>query len=135
MAALPNRHEIAPVSGDKVSIVSLRHPVSAPSAVLSRLSRRADRPGFSSCSREQLPGATEGYTQATFCILEEDHTLGNLLRWMLMKKCVPPLVSTASCPTVWADLNLVSLQPFGGILRLQVRLPATVFRRLVPLRC
>ncbi|GAA5871064.1 hypothetical protein JCM3774_005101 [Rhodotorula dairenensis] len=52
MAALPNRHEIAPVSGDKVSI---------------------------------LPGATEGYTQATFCILDEDHTLGNLLRWMLMK--------------------------------------------------
>ncbi|POY74851.1 hypothetical protein BMF94_2124 [Rhodotorula taiwanensis] len=52
MATLPNRHEIAPVSGDKVSI---------------------------------LPGATEGYIQATFCILEEDHTLGNLLRWMLMK--------------------------------------------------
>ncbi|GAA6020955.1 hypothetical protein JCM11491_001562 [Sporobolomyces phaffii] len=46
------RHEIAPVSGDKVSI---------------------------------LPGATEGLTQATFCILEEDHTIGNLLRWMLMK--------------------------------------------------
>jgi DNA-directed RNA polymerase I and III subunit RPAC2 len=41
---------------------------------------------------EQLPGATEGYTQATFCILEEDHTLGNLLRWMLMKKCAPSLV-------------------------------------------
>ncbi|GAA5825531.1 hypothetical protein JCM10212_003598 [Sporobolomyces blumeae] len=32
-----------------------------------------------------LPGATEGLTQATFCILEEDHTIGNLLRWMLMK--------------------------------------------------
>ncbi|GAA5934113.1 hypothetical protein JCM1841_006834 [Sporobolomyces salmonicolor] len=32
-----------------------------------------------------LPGATEGYTQATFCILEEDHTMGNLLRYMLMK--------------------------------------------------
>jgi hypothetical protein len=24
----------------------------------------------------------------TYCILEEDHTLGNLLRYMLMKKCV-----------------------------------------------
>ncbi|GAA5928191.1 DNA-directed RNA polymerase core subunit RPC19 [Sporobolomyces koalae] len=32
-----------------------------------------------------LPGATEGLTQATYCILEEDHTIGNLLRWMLMK--------------------------------------------------
>ncbi|BGP39859.1 RNA polymerase subunit AC19 [Rhodotorula kratochvilovae] len=50
--AQANRHESAPVFGDKVQI---------------------------------LPGATEGFTQATFCILEEDHTLGNLLRWMLMK--------------------------------------------------
>ena len=105
MAALPNRHEIAPVSGDKVSIVSLRLPCLSPARLLSHLWRRADRTGFSSFSRRQLPGATEGYTQATFCILEEDHTLGNLLRWMLMKKCVAPLVSTASCPTVSADLN------------------------------
>jgi DNA-directed RNA polymerase subunit L len=36
-------------------------------------------------------------TLSTFCILEEDHTLGNLLRWMLMKKYVAPLLSTASC--------------------------------------
>ncbi|GAA5904156.1 hypothetical protein JCM8208_003463 [Rhodotorula glutinis] len=50
--AQANRHEIAPVSGDKVQI---------------------------------LPGAADDLTQATFCILEEDHTLGNLLRWMLMK--------------------------------------------------
>ncbi|KAK4047707.1 RNA polymerase subunit AC19 [Microbotryomycetes sp. JL201] len=32
-----------------------------------------------------LPGFTEGYTAATYCIMDEDHTLGNLLRWMLMK--------------------------------------------------
>ncbi|KAK4049086.1 RNA polymerase subunit AC19 [Microbotryomycetes sp. JL221] len=32
-----------------------------------------------------LPGYTEGYTAATYCIKDEDHTLGNLLRWMLMK--------------------------------------------------
>ncbi|GAA5997915.1 DNA-directed RNA polymerases I and III subunit RPAC2 [Rhodotorula paludigena] len=50
--AQANRHESAPVFGDKVSI---------------------------------LPGATPDYDQVTFCILEEDHTLGNLLRWMLMK--------------------------------------------------
>ncbi|GAA5910803.1 DNA-directed RNA polymerase core subunit RPC19 [Sporobolomyces salmoneus] len=49
---MSTRHEIAVVTGDKVSI---------------------------------LPGATEGLNQATYCILEEDHTIGNLLRWMLMK--------------------------------------------------
>ncbi|ORY92951.1 RNA polymerase Rpb3/Rpb11 dimerization domain-domain-containing protein [Leucosporidium creatinivorum] len=32
-----------------------------------------------------LPGYTEGYTAATYCIQDEDHTLGNLLRWMIMK--------------------------------------------------
>ncbi|KDE06575.1 hypothetical protein MVLG_03072 [Microbotryum lychnidis-dioicae p1A1 Lamole] len=32
-----------------------------------------------------LPGFTEGYTAVTYCINDEDHTLGNLLRWMLMK--------------------------------------------------
>jgi hypothetical protein len=105
MAALPNRHEIAPVSGDKVSIVSLRFPSSARPLCcpISRDELTAES-GFSSFSRRQLPGATEGYTQATFCILEEDHTLGNLLRWMLMKKYVAPLLSTASCPTLSADL-------------------------------
>ncbi|GAA5873868.1 hypothetical protein JCM8547_008625 [Rhodosporidiobolus lusitaniae] len=33
-----------------------------------------------------IPGSTnEDFSQVTYCILEEDHTLGNLLRWMLMK--------------------------------------------------
>ncbi|KZO95364.1 RBP11-like subunits of RNA polymerase [Calocera viscosa TUFC12733] len=35
-----------------------------------------------------LPGHTPDYSHATFCIEEEDHTLGNALRWMIMKKCV-----------------------------------------------
>ncbi|GAA5980590.1 hypothetical protein JCM11641_006690 [Rhodosporidiobolus odoratus] len=51
--AQANRHESAPVTGDKVSIV----------------------PG----------SANEDGSQVTYCILEEDHTLGNLLRYMLMK--------------------------------------------------
>ncbi|BGP15888.1 hypothetical protein JCM10213_003683 [Rhodosporidiobolus nylandii] len=29
--------------------------------------------------------ANDDGSQVTYCILEEDHTLGNLLRWMLMK--------------------------------------------------
>ncbi|GAA6022540.1 hypothetical protein JCM10207_006580 [Rhodosporidiobolus poonsookiae] len=33
-----------------------------------------------------LPNSVnEDGSSATFCILEEDHTIGNLLRWMLMK--------------------------------------------------
>ncbi|EJU02222.1 RBP11-like subunit of RNA polymerase [Dacryopinax primogenitus] len=32
-----------------------------------------------------LPGHTTDYSHATFCIEEEDHTLGNALRWMIMK--------------------------------------------------
>ncbi|KZT62538.1 RBP11-like subunits of RNA polymerase, partial [Calocera cornea HHB12733] len=32
-----------------------------------------------------LPGHSADYSHATFCIEEEDHTLGNALRWMIMK--------------------------------------------------
>ncbi|KAL8279191.1 hypothetical protein RQP46_008447 [Phenoliferia psychrophenolica] len=32
-----------------------------------------------------LPGAAADMSAATFCIMEEDHTLGNILRWMIMK--------------------------------------------------
>jgi len=32
-----------------------------------------------------LPGYTEDYSQVTFCLQEEDHTVGNALRWMIMK--------------------------------------------------
>ena len=34
----------------------------------------------------QLPGASADGTATTYCIMREDHTLGNLLRWMIMKK-------------------------------------------------
>jgi DNA-directed RNA polymerase subunit L len=29
----------------------------------------------------------------TFCLHEEDHTLGNVLRWMCMKESVPIMLS------------------------------------------
>ncbi|CAO1624681.1 unnamed protein product [Parajaminaea phylloscopi] len=32
-----------------------------------------------------LPGYASDLSAATFCLKEEDHTLGNALRWMLMK--------------------------------------------------
>ncbi|CAO1621913.1 unnamed protein product [Sympodiomycopsis kandeliae] len=32
-----------------------------------------------------LPGYASDFSAATFCLNEEDHTLGNSLRWMLMK--------------------------------------------------
>ena len=34
----------------------------------------------------QLPGHTEDLTAVTFQILDEDHTLGNALRYIIMKK-------------------------------------------------
>ncbi|KDN52256.1 RBP11-like subunits of RNA polymerase [Tilletiaria anomala UBC 951] len=32
-----------------------------------------------------LPGAEQDLSAVTFCIMDEDHTLGNVLRWMIMK--------------------------------------------------
>ncbi|KAK4689941.1 DNA-directed RNA polymerases I and III subunit RPAC2, partial [Tremellales sp. Uapishka_1] len=32
-----------------------------------------------------LPGHADDYSAATFCLWEEDHTLGNALRWVIMK--------------------------------------------------
>ncbi|KAJ1953860.1 RBP11-like subunits of RNA polymerase [Linderina pennispora] len=34
---------------------------------------------------EILPGASQDLTSATFCVKEEDHTLGNALRWAIMQ--------------------------------------------------
>jgi len=34
----------------------------------------------------QLPGHSEDMTAVTFQILDEDHTLGNALRYIIMKK-------------------------------------------------
>lgn len=36
--------------------------------------------------KKQLPGNSADMSAATYCIMREDHTLGNLLRWMIMKK-------------------------------------------------
>ena len=35
----------------------------------------------------QLPGHTEDLSAVTYCLNGEDHTIGNLLRHMLMQKC------------------------------------------------
>lgn len=35
---------------------------------------------------EVLPGYEADLSAATYCLHNEDHTLGNALRWMLMKK-------------------------------------------------
>jgi hypothetical protein len=40
----------------------------------------------------QLPGSTE--TAASFEFLNEDHTLGNALRYIIMKKCVCSINNT-----------------------------------------
>ncbi|KAJ9116643.1 hypothetical protein QFC20_000576 [Naganishia adeliensis] len=37
-----------------------------------------------------LPGHSADYSEATFCLMEEDHTLGNALRWMIMKNAPHP---------------------------------------------
>jgi len=37
----------------------------------------------------QLPGSTD--TAASYAFEKEDHTLGNALRYMIMKKCVRAL--------------------------------------------
>lgn len=36
----------------------------------------------------QMKGAEPDMSAASFQIFDETHTLGNALRWMLMKKCV-----------------------------------------------
>lgn len=42
-----------------------------------------------------MPGAEPDLSSASYVIREETHTLGNALRWMIMKKWVP-LLSTLS---------------------------------------
>lgn len=37
-------------------------------------------------ANRQLPGHEPDYSACTFCLWEEDHTLGNALRWMIMKE-------------------------------------------------
>ena len=40
---------------------------------------------FDKTNNFQLPGSTE--TAASFAFEKEDHTLGNALRYMILKKC------------------------------------------------
>lgn len=80
-------HEVTPVDSTpegKVTIVCFPASMQSPA----RGSRRR--------LRSQLPGAAADLSAATFCIMEEDHTLGNILRWMIMKKCVSYLALLVS---------------------------------------
>ena len=43
-------------------------------------------------SFSQLKGATPDLSAATFQIADESHTIGNALRWMIMKKCATTLL-------------------------------------------
>jgi len=45
---------------------------------------------------KQLPGSSD--TAASFEFTDEDHTLGNALRYIIMKKCVPPAHFSAIFP-------------------------------------
>jgi len=79
----------------------------------------------------QLPGATADLSAASYCILDEDHTLGNLIRWMVMKKLAQPTSSRpqpareparGSAPMPRADRvgACACLQPGCRVLRVQV---------------
>lgn len=57
---------------DKVTIVSNPSLTTTKRAVLTRTL--------------QLPGHEPDYSACTFCLWQEDHTLGNALRWMIMKE-------------------------------------------------
>lgn len=52
----------------------------------------------------------------------EDHTLGNALRWMIMKKYVPPSIclhlSISTRPFFTENIKLTTLQSRGRVLRL-----------------
>ena len=66
----PMEIDEGPKLSDKISIVRVRAPA--------RLPCRSSLP--------QLPGHEKDLSAATFCLKDEDHTLGNALRYMLMKK-------------------------------------------------
>jgi DNA-directed RNA polymerase I and III subunit RPAC2 len=62
----------------------------------------------------QLDGATPGLTAATFNIKDEDHTLGNALRWMVMKKWVNEEGGVA-CELELTDLSCLLCSSAGLI--------------------
>lgn len=61
----------------------------------------------------QLPGNEPDFSACTFCLEKEDHTLGNALRWMIMKELV--LLSPRLLVT---DDPVVRMSSSAGILRL-----------------
>lgn len=62
-----------------------------------------------------LPGHDVALTSVTFCIQDEDHTLGNALRYMLMKEYVEarPEDYHVSCPETHSVMGATNF----GILR------------------
>ena len=64
------------------------------------------------------PDGVVDLSAATFQIHDESHTIGNALRWMLMKKCVSHMLLSEN-PSALTARNC--LQPKGGVLRIQVR--------------
>jgi hypothetical protein len=63
-----------------------------------------------------MKGAEADLSAATYQIFDESHTLGNALRWMIMKKCaLSPSLSFVF--TLCSDTRCVLLQPDGGVLR------------------
>jgi DNA-directed RNA polymerase subunit L len=63
-----------------------------------------------------MKGAEADLSAATYQIFDESHTLGNALRWMIMKKCAL-LPSLSSVFNVCSDARCALLQPNGGVLR------------------
>ena len=49
-----------------------------------------------------LPGYEPDLSSVTFCLAGEDHTLGNALRYMLMKEYVLPMQGRPMIPTLCA---------------------------------
>jgi DNA-directed RNA polymerase I and III subunit RPAC2 len=46
----------------------------------------AEEVGWDTADLHQLAGHEPDYSACTFCLANEDHTLGNALRWIIMKE-------------------------------------------------
>lgn len=74
-----------------------------------------------------MKGAEPDLSAATFQIFDESHTMGNALRWMIMKKCVetPPLrltTETKGCglaARTWSSVGTGELATFVLIVFLE----------------
>jgi DNA-directed RNA polymerase I and III subunit RPAC2 len=69
---------------EKITIVRVlrRHPPSDPDPHQLYLVTV----GWDTADLHQLPGHEPDYSACTFCLANEDHTLGNALRWIIMKE-------------------------------------------------